>query len=390
MDNNTQTDSSLNVNDNAYYVAVILSKKYFILFFTIIVTVSVGIAAFALLPNMYKSTINLVPPKTSTNGIEGALSGVTSALKDFGLSKMGGGASGDDYSFMVILESREVVDSIIRKYNLAKVYKLPDTLMSKVRKEFELNRDISFEKDGNYLISIWDIDKQRASNIANEYADIANGVAIKLFQEEASFNLKYMERRARTIDSNLNEISKKLESYSRDKMIFSPTDQSKALSVALSELKSQVIMNEISYDLAKNKYGENDPNTQNYKLLLEQTKQKLNDAENSPGFAGNFSVRDASEVGLTFAKLFTEFETLSKVKAFLLPSIEKQRLDVNRNIRSLLIVDRAIPADLKDKPKRSLIVLGAFIGSFILAILLVFAFHNFKSFRNKLKQITIN
>lgn len=390
MDNNTNTEESSLITDNAYYVAIILSKKIFVISFTFIVTLAVGISAFVFLPNMYKSTINLVPPKTSTNGIEGALSGVSSALKDFGLSKMGGGASGDDYSFIVILESREVVDSIIKKHNLAKVYKYPDTLMSKVRKEFEENREITFEKDGNYFISIWDVDKQRAADIANEYADIANGVAIRLFQEEASFNLKYMDSRVKIIDSALNVVSKKLEAYSKDKMIFSPTDQSKSLSLALAELKSQVIVYEISYDMAKNKYGENDPNTQNYKQLILQTKAQLSKAENEPGFAGNFSVKDASGVGLNFAKLFTEFETLSKVKAFLIPTIEKQRIDINRNIRSVLIVDKAIVADLKDKPKRSLLVLGAFLGSFILSILLVFIYHNLKMFRKKINQISIN
>ncbi len=390
MDNTNLTEELVTAKDNAYYIAVILSKKYFIISFTFIFTIAVGIAAFKFMPNMYKSSISLVPPKTNPNGIEGALSGVSSALKDFGLSKMGAGSSGDDYSLMVILNSRKVVDSLIHKYSLAQVYQIPDTFMSKVRKQFEENREISLEREGNYIISIWDIDKQRAANIANDYADIANNLVINIFQEEAVFNLNYMEIRQKTVDSNLNEISKKLENYSKDKMIFSPIDQAKSLSAGLAEIKSQIIINDISYEIAKNKYGENDPNTQNYKLLLEQTKMKLKEAETKPGYAGNFSVSNASEVGLTYAKLFTEFETLSKVKAFLIPSIEKQKLDVNRNIKSLIIVDKAIPADLKDRPKRSVLVLGAFLGGFILSILLVFSYHNMKLFRKKLKQININ
>ena len=141
--------------DSFYFWALIFRNKWFVILFTIIATgISTSVAFY--LPVWYKSTINVVPPKNPADG-DGMGSGISSALKDFGLTKLGG-AKGESYSFSVILNSRTVIDSIIRIYNLHTVYDLPQTSMTKIREEFIANVDITIEKDGNYAISIWDTD----------------------------------------------------------------------------------------------------------------------------------------------------------------------------------------------------------------------------------------
>ena len=95
---------------------------------------------------------------------------------------------------------------------------------------------------------------------------------------------------------------------------------------------------------------------------------------------------NATDIGLEYARLYTEFETFSKVKAFLIPTLEKTRLDLNKNINNLFVVDQAIPADKKDRPKRSLIVVGAIFGGFILSIFFIIVFHRTKNLLKQIKQ----
>jgi len=70
----------------------------------------------------------------------------------------------------------------------------------------------------------------------------------------------------------------------------------------------------------------------------------------------------------------------------LLPMVEKAKLDEFSSTQSLYIIDQAIPAEKKDKPHRSVIIVGAFGGSFILAVLLVLFINSLKLFIIRIKK----
>ncbi len=136
-----------------YLVALIVKHKYFVFGFTLLATITSLIIAFFILENEYKSTVNVVPPQQQ-DGLQGAMTAISSTLRDIGLSKLTGKSGSNDYNFMVILMSRTVMDSIINEFDLINVYKIKDGLMSEARKELENNLEITYEKDGNYFISV--------------------------------------------------------------------------------------------------------------------------------------------------------------------------------------------------------------------------------------------
>ena len=333
----------------------------------------------------YKSTVNLVPPKSQGDAFDNIMTSVGSSLKNLGLGGLGG-KGGGEYEYMVILESRTVKDSIIKKFNLSKVYNIPEKEESKLRKAFDANLALDYLKDGNYLISIWDNDKNRAAEIANEYAQVANAKATEIAQNETYFNLEYLEKRVFSLDSSLKLIADTLAKFSAKYKIFSIEQQAKGYADLISELKSSKYMYEIMLDVNKSKFGEEDYQTKSINEVLNVLDKRINSTENVPGAVGNFSMANATDIGLEYARLYTEFETYSKVKAFLIPTLEKTRLDLNKNINNLFVVDKAIPADKKDRPKRSLIVVGAIFGGFILSIFLIIVFHRTKSLLKQIKQ----
>lgn len=372
------------VFDGIQLLAMIVRHWIFILIVVVLATATATYYSLQL-PNWYASTVSAVPPKTAGGGLEGAMSSISSALKEFGMTKLGGQTEG--YSFLVILHSKSLRDSMIKHFDLAKVYEIPDSMMSKVHKLFESNIEIILRKEGNYDITIWDKDKQRAAEMANKFIEFANTLSIKLQRDEAFVNKYYLEDRIKHTDSTLALIGDELQTFSANKLLFSPLDQAKAASAALAEVKAQMLQNEIMYDFYRKTYGEADPYTIMHKQLAAETKAKLKSIENQPGFAGNFSIKDASGVGMKYMRLYTEYETFAKLKAFLLPLLEKARLDEISNTKALFVVDTAVPADMKDKPKRSIIVAGAFGGSFVLSILILVLLNAIKSFSARLKVI---
>ncbi|MBX3043471.1 MAG: hypothetical protein KIT33_05085 [Candidatus Kapabacteria bacterium] len=365
--------------------AMLWRHKILIFSVTFVIALIAAIVSVLFLENEYKATTNVVPPQSGSM-MDNALGSISGALKDIGLTKLGG-SGGDSYDFIVVLESRTVKDSIIHEFNLPKIYDIPDTIMSLVREKFEENLEINYEREGNYTVSIWDTDKNRAAEMANRYIEIANNVAVKLYREEVAMNKKNMEDRMTDTDSTIRAISDTLEKFSRRTMMFYPTEQAAALSKSLAELKSEEIKYEMFVDYYSKLYGDDDYVTQSIKGLKDKMSSKIAEVKTKPGFAGNFSLDEAAGEGIEFMRLYTELETYSKVKAFMLPMIEKNKLDETKKMKNLMVLDYAIPSDRKDRPKRSLIVAGSAFGGFALTIFIILIVNSLRNLKSRISQV---
>lgn len=366
--------------DSTYFFKVVFENWKFIVIFTTIITLGSVAVAF-LLPKWYAATTNLVPSSSSNESAGIGGTAITSALREFGLTKMTGSSSGEQYSYIVILQSRTVIDSIIEKFQLDKVYDIPKNEMVDLRKEFMSNLEVAYEKEGNYTITVWDTDPKRAADIANSMVEIANNHFINLYRQDNKLSKEYFELRINSIDSNLTEIGKQLNKFTQKTLVFSPEDQARAIATSLAEIKSEQVKYDIIHQFYKNTYGENDPMAIAFKNLSDELSQKLKALKTKPGYAGNFALNEASAVAVEYFRLYTEFETYSKVKAFLVSMLEKIRSDEVKNIQSLLVVDKAIPPDKKDKPKRVFIILGSFLGGVVLSLIIVFGINYFREIK---------
>jgi capsule polysaccharide export protein KpsE/RkpR len=221
--------------------------------------------------------------------------------------------------------------------------------------------------------------------MANKYIQIANTIAIKLSRDEAQLKIEHITQRIAALNETIQKTNLRLGKFSKEYMMFAPEEQAKATATALSEVKLQQLKYEMYYDLYKVQYGESDPQTQEMKRLVTATKDKLAQVQTEPGFAGNFALNQSASIGVEFINLYAELEALTKMKAYLMPMLEEAKLDEIKNVRNLYVLDKAIPADKKDKPKRSLIVCGTFLGSFILVIFIIMLLDAIAETKKKLK-----
>jgi tyrosine-protein kinase Etk/Wzc len=383
--NNDTKNISVEKYGGYYFVALLLKNIIFIILFVVLATAASVVISLKM-PNIYSASVSAVPPRNPTSALENSLSSISTTLKDFGLTKVGGGSI-EGYSYIVILQSRSVADSLINKFDLVHRYDMAKAKMSEVRNQLAENMKINIEKEGNYTITFLDKDPVFAAEIANSFIPISNYFAIQLFQSEAATNRSYIENRLRLTDSIINSLSSAMNSFSSRTKIFSPTDQAQSVSNALAEMKAKKIESEVLYQLYRSTYGENDPYTKLQLNLMKEFEQQINNAETKPGFAGNFTMSNAAGVGIQYFRLYSELETFTKVKSFLMPLLEKARLDEQSSSKNLYVLDTAIPADKKYSPKRSLIVLGTFIGSLILSIIILLLINWIKNFKKSYKEV---
>lgn len=374
------------ITGSIYFFSVLLRNWKFLLLFTLIGAIASGIIAFNLTV-WYAASCNLVPSSSGQESSGAGGGSISSALKEFGLTSMKSSTSGEAYSYIVILNSRTVIDSIINKYKLDKVYDIPKSKFKKLREVFLDNVDVTLEKEGNYVITVWDTDKIRAAEIANDYVQIANNHFVNIFRQDNLLSKKYFEERIASLDSSISYYGNLLKKFSEKTLLFAPEEQAKSIAQSISEIKSEQIKYDILYEYYSKNFGNDDPLASLNKKLSNEFSQKLQNIQNQPGYAGNFSLSNATDVQVEYLRIFTEFETYSRVKAFLLPTIEKIKSDEIKQIQNLLIVDPAIAPDSKDKPKRAYIIAGSTFGSFILGIVLIFIFNYIKELKIKLKEI---
>ena len=365
----------------ASMIAVLFRRKWIIL--AVAVLSAVGAYLYTrTLPEYFKSTVNCVPAQNDQSTLGGAMGGLGSALKDFGLTKLGG-SKGEQYEFIVVLFTRSIRDSMIHEFDLVNEYELQGKPMKAVREEFESNLEVDLHAEGNYEISIWSKDPAKAVKMCQRFVSYANEVANRIARMDAVKSSGYLEQRVNKIDSAIAALTDSLGRYGRDYMLFSPLDQAKSSASALAEVKANILKQETLLGLLERSYGADDPQVRAQRSMLNELETQLQRVQTEPGFAGNFAITDAAGIGAKYVKLTAEFEAYAKVKAFLLPTLEQTRLDQMKATPSLLVIDEPILAEKKDRPKRSLIAAGTGFGAGILVILVFLLIEGWRGIKQR-------
>lgn len=333
--------------------ALVVWKKFIVLNTLIIAILCVGITL--LMPNYYKSTASILPPKQqdlfgTAVGASSLLRGITGSTKLLGNL----GRSSGTYNYLAILKSRTTMDEVIKKFDLQAVYNIDSTDYDKVVKELEDNTFFEVQDDENITVDVYDKDPQRAADMANYFVELLNRTSIRLSTLEAKNNREFIERRLMRCRADLKNAEDAMKVFQEKKEIFI-SDNSEASSVsAYAELYTLKAKKEIEIGVLEKTVS---PDNQ----LLRQLKAELAEI--------NKKVSDFPEAGLEAVRLYREVVIQSKLLEFLLPIYEQAKIDEQKDVPVLLVIDQAIPATKKAKPRRTLIILTITFIFFVMSVL---------------------
>lgn len=295
-----------------------------------------------LLENKYKSSVILFP--TTTNSISKALIGDRMGSKDDVLAL---GEEEEAEQMLQILNSDEIRNRIIEKYDLMKHYEIESDDKFKYTKLFKLyESNISFHRTEFMSVEIEVLDRNpdTAAFIANDIANLMDTVknrmqkeiareALKIVEDEYNFMIAYMKE----MEDSLNVI--------------------RAMGVHDPESQSEVLTQELAIATREN-------NTK----AAEKIQQKLDVLSK---YAGVYvSIRD-------------NFEWDRKQLSYLKSKYAEAKIDAERSLDHKFVVNWAQPAEKKSYPIRWLIVVTSTIGSLMLTIFLLISFQSLQSLRLK-------
>lgn len=291
------------------FIFLLFRWKRFILINFIIVVILASVISF-LLPKIYYSSASVLPPKEETSLLSASgFSGLSSVMKEFSSIKgIGSLGNRNTYNYLVILSSRNVFESVINKFNLIELYKVPDNSMEKAVKALGENVIFEIQEEGNLVIGVYDEDANRAADIANYFVELLNQRSYELNVQESGNNKKFLEKRVKDNMDSLASAENALKVYQKEHGIYTLPEQSMAVISATAKLFADKTKQEIELDFL------NSIVTPDNKLL-ESAKLQLN--------ALNRKIEQLPDLGLDYLRLYREVYIYSKILEILRPMLEQ-------------------------------------------------------------------
>lgn len=351
-------------------ISLLLAHKKMILISSFIVTALMAVYLFGFAKTWYLSSANVMPARKAGGGglLDGISSGISSTLKDIGVTQIAGkGKSDGTYSPLAIISSRNLQEQIIKEFDLMKVYEAEN--MEDAVKEFSQHASADVLEEGNIGVSFEDTDPKRAATIANRLVRGMNETNSRLAIEEAKFNRTYIEMRYSKLLADLDSTEKALGAFQKKYGVYELKTQATAQLTVLGTLEQQRYMAEVQAQNAAQLYGEDAAETRIMRSQVVDLTSKLEGLKTGmdKNASSYFVPMDVMpDVALDYIRLTRDFEIQSKLKALLLPSYEQAKLDESKQSLAYVVMDSAIPPERKSRPKRSIMLLSVLVGSIAL------------------------
>jgi uncharacterized protein involved in exopolysaccharide biosynthesis len=159
-------------------------------------------------------------------------------------------------------------------------------------------------------------------------------------------------------------------------------EQTKAAVTAAAELEAQIIAEEVKLGILRRQLGEDAPEVKLAKIQIEEMRKRLNQMkEGSDKIKNEMSLfvpfKDVPELGLQYLRLYRDYEIQNKLLEFILPLYEQAKIEEQRDVPVVQVLDRAVPPEKKARPFRTLIVVSVFASALTLFVVLSFINESF-------------
>jgi uncharacterized protein involved in exopolysaccharide biosynthesis len=336
--------------------------------FWLCLIVGIGTAAASLLflSNYYQATTVFLAasPKTAQPGY---IFGRTSdEMKIYG----------DDFDvdrIITISQSSEVINFLIREFDLYKHYEIDSTASRakyKVQRQFSNLYEVKKNKNEAIELSVEDKDPEVAASIANAARNKIDEIGQRLIKENHLRLIRTYESNLRDFDQKIRSITDSLQKSQKRYGIYNTESQSETYSRLITTAESRLAGERARLSMFKNMavVPRDSLNKVKGKIAsLEDQLKVLNDKLSlfNEGMSEvQVMKEELTELGEKRSTTIFLFNQLQAAYTSKIPSIH-------------LVEEGAVPL-IKSRPKRSIIVLGAVFLAFIFAVFVAIVLESYK------------
>jgi uncharacterized protein involved in exopolysaccharide biosynthesis len=358
------------------YLYILYKWKKFIIINLIIVTI-LAVTYSLLIPLEYKATATvMIPPDTQTGfGGLSSLLGGKSSLASMG-SRMFGLTSSSEDVLLGIINSRSSLVKIINEFNLIDYYEITDNNMDKVIKAFR--NDVSSDPNefGMLEFSVVNKDPEVSAAIANYMVRLVDSLNIKYNIERAKNNRQFIEKRYFQNVSDLKIAEDSLYKFQRKYGIVAVPEQLEVTVKAAAEIEAQLFKKEVEAYFIEQTYGKNSIQYAGVAAEVDLLKKKVQELKNSNELSSTSNIlypfKNMPDIAIEYLRAFREVTIQESILEIVMPMYEQAKVEEQKSVPTILMIDQAVPPQLKYSPKRSVIVLGIFLLFFFILLPVVF------------------
>jgi len=356
---------------------IILRNISFLLKTTIISTIFLFVILFFIYPLTYKSEISVLPPEQGNQS-----SALSSLLGDNVMSGFfyTSSKSFNSELFVQILKSRTAALYVVRKLNLIDYYGKESEIVAANYLSNQLN--INLTKEGiikldvevssnlfPLLFSDKDSLKRIAAILSNTYIEALDSINKAKLSSKAKRARIYIETQLIKTKSVLDSVELQLMIFQNENKTISLPEQISAAIDAAAKLKTEIIQTEIELGFLRTNLREDNQTLIALRNKLAELREQYNKMQfGSKDYLLAFS--DVPELGKEISGLLRDVKIQNEVYLLLQNQYYKEKIQENRDIPTVEILDEAIPPLRKSSPK---VIFSTVVGSiFIFLILSLF------------------
>ena len=361
-----------------YWQVIYGRRKTIIAFCTVVVLATLGVSF--MLPKFFESTATLLPQLESNNGMGlGALlasGGAGTATQSLGISLPGAPATPADL-FLAMLKSRIMADEVIRRFNL--MDRFENKTMHDTRLALEGATRIVVTKEKVIKITVEDKDPQLASDIANFYVSNLDRLNQTLTVSKARENRKFIEQRLAETQVTLIKVENALKEFQTQNRTVGIEAQSKAMIEATAMIQAQIMSQEVQLQVMGSYLSSENPDVARVQSSINELRKQLQIMESGkagkdrlPGDRLRPAITSVPGLALEYGRLARDLKVQETLYTLLISQYEQAKLTEARDTPTVEVLDPAVPAERKSRPKISLNLLIAGMLSLLMSIFWAF------------------
>jgi len=344
----------------------ILSRRRRPLLLATLAGAVVAVTVALVLRPVYRAETRFLPPQQRDSSLATYLFGQTAGVP--ALLGLSGALKSPGELYIEMLKTRTVLDRVVDRFDLGKVYK------AKYREDSrkDLLKALHAEeekKSGVVTVSVEDRDPARAAALANAFIEELRSMAGGLAVTEAAQRRAFFEEQLRGARSAMVKAEEELRGYQEKTGALQIDEQAKAAIEGIANLRAQVASREVHLRVLRTFATGSNPEVLKTEEELRGLRAELAKMEGK-GASGHDPLMPTERmpgVGAGYYRRLRDLKYNETLFELLAKQHELARLDEARNAPVIQVLDPAVPPEKKVKPRRALIVATGTLSAFFLA-----------------------
>ena len=342
----------------------------FVFAFVLIPTIVAFVMVMWVVKPKYAASAIVTPP-ASAQSMAGALSGMLGSASGMA-SLLGLSETSDDANAVwTILNSWELHDMVIDKFDLARHYKFKGKFHADLLKEFRKNFGLETNKEEMFSLYYKDTDPKLAVEVIKFILDKADSAFNAFKTRQARQSREYFQSRLDSCEHALDSLLKDFVNFQVTNNVYEPTVQLEATIKYLSEL--QAMREEVNMEMNFEKLdrGENSKRYQELSKRIKGMNSAMSGAlKGKHSDIGLMELKKSPQLYSEYLRREAEIRIQEAMYKVLRQQSEQMRLEEATMLTNLHVLEPPWENDKKISPKRGLILVFTVFFTFFFATLL--------------------